>query len=103
MKMPEWAIKSMRKVLKSVHGLQFELIESSCCGMAGNFGFEHEHYAHSQAMAEQALFPALRGAPEAGIVANGFSCQLQIQHGGFSSPQHLAEILYQSMVLPEAI
>ena len=87
------AMKAMRKVLKSVNGLDFELIESSCCGMAGHFGLEAEHYQHSQAMAELALFPALCAEPQAAVLANGFSCQLQINNGGFTQPLHLAELL----------
>lgn len=94
------AMKAMRKVLKSVEGLDFQLVESSCCGMAGHFGLEAEHYASSQVMAELALFPALRAEPQAAIVANGFSCQLQIDNGGFGKPQHLAEILYQTIAQP---
>lgn len=90
------AIKSVRKILKQVPELDFELIESSCCGMAGHFGVEAEHYQHSQAMAELALFPALRAEPEALIVSNGFSCQQQIDHGGFGKPLHLAELLCQA-------
>ncbi|MGZ4968590.1 MAG: (Fe-S)-binding protein [Methylobacter sp.] len=91
------AMKAMRKVLKTVEGLDFELIESSCCGMAGHFGLEAEHYAESQAMAELALFPALRAEPQAAIVANGFSCQQQINNGGFGKPKHIAEILYAAV------
>ena len=87
------AIKSVRKLLKQIPELDFELIESSCCGMAGNFGVEAEHYEHSQAMAELALFPALRAEPEALVVSNGFSCQQQIDNGGFGKPLHLAEVL----------
>lgn len=91
------AMKAMRKVLKTVEDLDFELIESSCCGMAGHFGLEAEHYADSQAMAELALFPALRAEPEAAIVANGFSCRQQISNGGFGTPKHIAEILYSAI------
>lgn len=87
------AIKAVRKLLKQIPELDFELIESSCCGMAGNFGVEAEHYQHSQAMAELALFPALRSEPDALIVSNGFSCQQQIDNGGFGKPLHLAEVL----------
>lgn len=94
------AMKSMRKVLKSVAGLDFELVETSCCGMAGHFGLESEHYAQAQEMAEQALFPALRAEPEAGIIANGFSCQLQIDHGGFGPARHIAELLYAAIAQP---
>lgn len=91
------AMKAMRKVLKTVDGLDFELIESSCCGMAGHFGLETEHYANSQAMAELTLFPALRAEPQAAIVANGFSCQQQIYNGGFCKPQHIAAFLYAAV------
>lgn len=87
------SIKSVRKLLKQVPDLQFELIESSCCGMAGNFGVESEHYDQAQAMAELALFPALRAEPEALVVSNGFSCQQQIDNAGFAKPLHLAELL----------
>ncbi|TAN65006.1 MAG: (Fe-S)-binding protein [Methylobacter sp.] len=91
------AMKAMRKVLKSIDGLDFELIESSCCGMAGHFGLEAEHYADSQAMAELALFPALRAEAQAAIVTNGFSCQQQITNGGFGKPQHIAAFLYAAV------
>lgn len=91
------AIKSVRKLLKQLPGLDFELIESSCCGMAGNFGVEAEHYQHSQAMAELALFPALRAESDALLVSNGFSCQQQIANGGFGKPLHLAEVLCQAL------
>jgi glycerol-3-phosphate dehydrogenase subunit C len=87
------AMKSMRKVLKSVAGLEFSLIESSCCGMAGQFGLEAEHRDISQQMAEAALYPALRQQPHAAVIANGFSCQQQILSGGFAPPQHIAEFL----------
>lgn len=92
------AMKAMRKVLKTVEGLDFELIETSCCGMAGHFGLEVEHYETSQAMAEQALFPTLRAEPKAGIIANGFSCQQQIGNGGFKKPLHIAEVLYTAII-----
>lgn len=97
------AMKAMRKVLKTVDGLDFELIESSCCGMAGHFGLEAEHYADSQAMAELALFPALRAEPQATVVANGFSCRQQINNGGFGKPQHIAAFLYAAITQPEPL
>ncbi|MCQ8105265.1 (Fe-S)-binding protein [Methylomonas sp. SURF-2] len=92
------AIKSVRKLLKQVPGLDFELIEASCCGMAGNFGVEAEHVEHARAMAELALFPALRAEPAALLVSNGFSCQQQISNGGFARPLHLSQLL--CMALP---
>lgn len=97
------AIKAVRKLLKQIPGLDFELIESSCCGMAGNFGLEAEHYAHAQAMAELALFPALRAEPAALLLSNGFSCQQQIQNGGFTKPLHLAELLCRALPLQETV
>ncbi|BBL59166.1 heterodisulfide reductase-related iron-sulfur binding cluster [Methylomonas koyamae] len=87
------SIKAVRKLLKQIPELSFELIESSCCGMAGNFGVEAEHYADAQAMAEQALFPALRAEPDALLVGSGFSCREQIVGGGFAKPLHLSELL----------
>jgi glycerol-3-phosphate dehydrogenase subunit C len=51
--------KAMRKVLSAIPGLSYEQIESSCCGMAGSFGLEAEHYATSQAMAGLSLLPAV--------------------------------------------
>lgn len=91
------AMKALRKVLKSVAGLDFELLETSCCGMAGHFGLESEHYRQSQAMAELALLPALRAAPGTDVLTNGFSCALQIANAGFRPPRHLAEILYSAI------
>jgi Fe-S oxidoreductase len=87
------AMKSVRKVLKLIPGLDFEMIDASCCGMAGTFGLEAEHAALSMAMAEQDLMPALRAQPEAKLLANGFSCREQIQGLGGPKGQHLAQLL----------
>jgi glycerol-3-phosphate dehydrogenase subunit C len=91
------ATKAMRKVLKLIPELDSEQIESSCCGMAGQFGLESEHAGVSREMAEQGLFPALRAEPDATVVANGFSCQQQILNGGYAKPLHIAEILYAAL------
>jgi len=91
------ALKSVRKLLKQIPELSFELIESSCCGMAGHFGLEAEHYVDSQAMAELALLPALRAKPDALLVSNGFSCQQQIVNAGFAQPLHLAQLLVAAL------
>jgi len=78
--------------LHSVHG---------CCGLAGNFGFEREHYDVSMSVANLALAPALRSdAAQIAIAADGFSCQTQIQHlnlDGNAPPRHLAQILAQAL------
>jgi glycerol-3-phosphate dehydrogenase subunit C len=87
------AMKSMRKVLKLIPGLKFELIESSCCGMAGHFGLEKEHEKSSLAMAELSLYPTIRNNPQADIVANGFSCRHQIREGTQKQASHIAVLL----------
>lgn len=91
------ATKAMRKVLKLIPALDSAQIESSCCGMAGQFGLESEHAEFSRQMAEQGLYPALRAEPGAAVVANGFSCQQQIRNGGFAKPRHIAEVLYAAL------
>jgi Fe-S oxidoreductase len=76
------AMDDVRTVLGLVPGLAVDVIESSCCGMAGSFGYEAEHYDVSQAMAELSLLPALRGASDDTlIVADGTSCRHQIADG----------------------
>jgi Fe-S oxidoreductase len=87
------AMKSMRKVLKQIPGVRFEMIDASCCGMAGSFGIEAEHADTAQAMAQQALVPALRAQPEAKVVANGFSCRQQISETAERSAIHLAQLI----------
>ncbi|MGB7362342.1 MAG: hypothetical protein WA931_04825, partial [Rhodococcus sp. (in: high G+C Gram-positive bacteria)] len=50
-----------------------------CCGVAGNFGFERQHYDTSMAVAEQALIPALSAAPDAVVLTDGYSCHMQVR------------------------
>ena len=90
------AMKSMRKVLKAIPELEFELIESSCCGMAGSFGIEKEHAELGMQMAELTLLPALRERPEARVLANGFSCRHQIREGSGRTSVHLARLLLEA-------
>ncbi len=91
-------MKSMRKIVGSIPGLSYGLIDSSCCGMAGSFGLEAEHRAVSQAMAEASLLPALRAAPpEARLIANGFSCRRQIEHGSGRTARHIALVLREAL------
>ena len=70
-----------------------ELIESSCCGMAGTFGYETSHYEVSMQMAELNLLPAIRSHPEAIIVADGTSCRHQIHDGAQRDAVHVARLL----------
>ena len=92
------AMKSLRKVLRLIPGLEVDFIEASCCGMAGGFGLEAEHAELSLAMAELALLPALRGADaDCLILANGYSCRQQIEAGSGRSPRHLALLLRDAL------
>ncbi|NNM32123.1 MAG: hypothetical protein HKO53_03615 [Gemmatimonadetes bacterium] len=69
-------------------------IESSCCGMAGSFGYEAEHESVSMAMGEISLFPTVRRAPESSlVVANGFSCRAQIRDGTGRTAQHVIRLI----------
>ena len=75
-------------------GLDIEIPEAGCCGMAGAFGFEKEHYDISLKCGERALLPAVRdAAAETLIIANGFSCQEQIEQATARQPLHLAQVL----------
>jgi FAD/FMN-containing dehydrogenase/Fe-S oxidoreductase len=82
-----------------VPGLSVKLIDSSCCGMAGAFGYETDHYDISMRMAERSLLPAVRSAgPEALIVADGTSCRHQIQDGAQREAVHVARVLESALV-----
>ena len=81
------------KVLKRI-GIESEILDSGCCGMAGPFGFEAAKYEVSQACAERVLLPAIRKAAEDQLVlADGFSCREQIRQNTDRYPLHLAEVL----------
>ncbi|MDQ1049232.1 FAD-binding and (Fe-S)-binding domain-containing protein [Streptomyces sp. V4I2] len=84
-------------------GVEVERLESGCCGLAGNFGFEPGHLDLSRASAERVLLPRLREeAPETVVLADGFSCRTQIHEfdSGGHEAVHLAELL--ASALPEA-
>ena len=84
--------------LALVPGLEPEPVESSCCGMAGSFGYEAEHYEISMTMAEASLLPAVRAAGEGAlIVADGTSCRHQIADGAGRAAQHPARILERAL------
>ncbi len=75
-------------------GLDFELLDSGCCGMAGSFGFEHGHYDISVAIGERRLLPAVRDAPgDMLIVADGFSCKTQVEELTSRRPLHIAQLM----------
>jgi Fe-S oxidoreductase len=95
------AMEALTGCLGMVPELQVQIIESSCCGMAGAFGYEAEHHAMSLRMAELALLPAVRGAdPDTLIVANGTSCRHQILDGAGREAVHAARVLADALVAP---
>ncbi len=87
------AVSPLLDVLKLIPGAQPQLIESSCCGMAGSFGYEAKHQAVSMAMAEASLLPAIRQQPDAVLVADGTSCRHQIADGAQRQAVHAATLL----------
>ena len=75
-----------------------ELTNAGCCGMAGSFGYEKEHYDLSMAIGGQALFPAVNAkGPEWEIAVMGVSCREQIEHGAGRKTRHLAEVLADAL------
>ncbi|HJZ43831.1 MAG TPA: heterodisulfide reductase-related iron-sulfur binding cluster, partial [Hyphomicrobiaceae bacterium] len=93
------AIASIQSTLELIDGLGVETVESSCCGMAGAFGYGADTYEASIAMGELSLLPAVRQAPpETLIAADGFSCRHQIRDGTGREALHVARILHHAMV-----
>ncbi len=87
------AMPSVLEVLHLIPGARPELIESSCCGMAGSFGYEAKHYDVSMRMAEAQLLPAVRLQPDAIVVADGTSCRHQIFDGAQRNAIHVALLI----------
>jgi Fe-S oxidoreductase len=74
-----------------------EEIDSGCCGMAGSFGYEKEHYDISIAIGRRRLFPAVENNPAAIVVAPGISCRQQVEHATGRRPLHPAEALIKAL------
>ncbi len=75
-------------------GLDVDMLDSGCCGMAGSFGFERDHYDVSMAVGERVLLPAVRAAaPGTIVVADGFSCRTQIEQSTGRRALHFAEVI----------
>jgi FAD/FMN-containing dehydrogenase/Fe-S oxidoreductase len=91
------AVSPIMEVIQLIPGAKPELIESSCCGMAGSFGYEASHYAVSMQMAELSLLPAIRKQPGAIVVADGTSCRHQIHDGAQREAIHVAKLLAQQL------
>lgn len=92
------AFTPVQTVLGWIPGLEIDVVESSCCGMAGSFGYEAEHIEASMAMAELSLLPAVRErAAGAVVVADGTSCRHQIHDGAATQARHVACVLADAL------
>lgn len=92
------AMAAVEATLKLVPGLEIETVQSSCCGMAGAFGYGTETYAASVEMGEAALLPAVRAADaETLVVAGGTSCRHQIRDGTHREAVHPARVLRDAL------
>jgi Fe-S oxidoreductase len=87
------AVTPAMELLKLIPKADPKLIESSCCGMAGSFGYEAEHIEVSKQMAELSLLPSIRKSPDSWVVADGTSCRHQIADGTQREAVHIAKIL----------
>ena len=83
-------------------GLDHQMLDSGCCGMAGSFGFESDKYGVSVAVGERVLLPAVRRAePSTFVIADGFSCREQISQLTNRNALHTAEVLFLAMHNPD--
>ncbi|GAB2975281.1 FAD-binding oxidoreductase [Amycolatopsis acidiphila] len=82
-------------------GIRNSTLDSGCCGLAGNFGFERGHYDVSRAVAEDRMLPAIREAdPDTVVISDGFSCRTQIAQESDRTAVHLAELVAQALRRP---
>ena len=89
---------AVESVLKLIPDLAVETVPGTCCGMAGAFGYEAEHYAISMKIAELDLLPAVRAASDDTlIVADGTSCRHQIRDTTLRKPLHVAQVLANAL------
>ncbi len=87
------------RILSLPRNYKVKVIPSGCCGMAGSFGYEKEHYDVSMKIGELVLFPAVRNAPKETIIAApGTSCRHQIFDGTKAKAKHPVEILFEALV-----
>jgi Fe-S oxidoreductase len=88
-------------LLRGIPGADVVEVDAGCCGMAGSFGFEAEHYELSMSIGELRLFPAIRAEPEETIIAaTGVSCRQQIGHGTGRPARHPLEIIRRALPVP---
>lgn len=92
------SIEPSKKMLSLPANYHVDVIPSGCCGMAGAFGYEKEHYSLSMQIGEQVLFPAVRSALQGTLIAApGTSCRQQIMDGTGVKAYHPVEILYRAL------
>ncbi|NYZ12297.1 FAD-binding protein [Azospirillum sp. RWY-5-1] len=92
------AVPPIERVLRLVPGLEVTTIQSTCCGMAGSFGYHAEHYEVSMRMGELGVLPAARAAgPDEVLVADGTSCRHQIKDGTERTAVHAAVLLAEAL------
>jgi Fe-S oxidoreductase len=92
------SLSTAKKILSLPTNYSVQLIPSGCCGMAGSFGYETEHYDLSMQIGELVLFPTVRQQPnEVIIAASGTSCRHQIKDGTGRKALHPAEILWEAL------
>ena len=96
-------LSPVNKILALIPGLEVKTIDSSCCGMAGSFGYEAEHYEVSMQMGALSLFPAIDADAESLIVADGTSCRAQIKHGTEREALHVARVLQMALSTPDSV
>ena len=93
---------ALLRLLRTLPGVDVTDLDAGCCGMAGSFGYEAEHYEISRLVGEQHLMPTIRHAkPDAVIVAPGFSCRLQIRHFAGREAVHPAQLLRSCLASPD--
>ena len=92
------ALSPVQKILGLIPDLEVKSIDSSCCGMAGSFGYEKEHYDVSMEMGSLSLFPEINEADEdVLLVADGTSCRGHIKHGTGRQALHVAQVLRMAL------
>ncbi len=92
------AMGAVERTLGLIPDLEVDVVESGCCGMAGAFGYEAEHYEVSMKMGELGVLPAVRAAgDDVVIVADGTSCRQQIRDGTGRRAMHVARVLESAL------
>jgi Fe-S oxidoreductase len=93
------AVKPIENVLGMIEGLSVEVIDTSCCGMAGSFGYNKNTYDISLKMAKEKLFPAIMKTKEdITVIADGTSCRCQIKDGINREAVHVAQFLDENII-----